>query len=425
VGSIYFGSSGSGIWRESDQKLFGNCSWVSSPYAGCDYLSTFGGYGRFSTYYGSIASLLAAGSDDRLEENDSCSGAAPLSSGTFNDLVVKSVDEDWYEVTLADGGELSANLYFTDAHGNINLELYDSCGGSVVASATSYTNNEYLNYTNAGPAGDFYLRAYLFDDTRNTYDMTCMITGVKRPDPWEFDEYGGSCQQDSDCWGPSETVAYCVPDDGGTFPGTCYAPANRYLSIARDPEQADNTARRITLQGGGAGPWWVGSPTYNAVEDTYFASVSATSVYAGIDSGNWVSGDWPHEIHVKGCEIAPGQTYEVQAIPYGADESDEGSYSEALDLKTAPVWGDVVSTCAFDQCLPPEGTVSQPAIDDVLAVVNAFTGTRNAPLPWLDIDPVTADGEPEGLWALIGDVLATVNAYTGEPYPGNGPLGCP
>jgi hypothetical protein len=216
-----------------------------------------------------------------------------------------------------------------------------------------------------------------------------------------------------------------VPAADGSFPGVCYAPANRYISIARNPEQVENTARRITLEDAGAGPWWVGSPSYDAVEDMYFASVSPTSVYAGIDAGDWVDSDWPGVVHVKGCEIAPGHTYEIQAIQDGADEADEGSYSDVLALRTAPVWGDIVSTCYFDHCLPPTGAVTEPSIDDVLAVVNAFTGIRNAPLTWMDVDPVFGAGEPEGLWALIGDVLAIVNAFSGQAYPGNGPLGCP
>jgi hypothetical protein len=267
----------------------------------------------------------------------------------------------------------------------------------------------------------------LGDGDGNGIDDACEPPAAKRPNPWEFDEYGGSCDQDSDCWGPSETAAYCVPAPAADqpAPGTCYAPANRYVSIARNPEQVENTARRITLEGGGAGPWWVGPPTYSALEDMYFASVSATSVYAGIDGGEWVDGDWPDVVHVKGCEIAPGQTYQVQAIENGSDESDEDEYSEALPLETAPRWGDIVSSCAFDHCLPPEGTILQPTIDDVLAVVNAFTGIRNGPLTWMDVDPVYADGEPEGLWALIGDVLAVVNAFSGDPYPGSGPYQCP
>jgi hypothetical protein len=264
------------------------------------------------------------------------------------------------------------------------------------------------------------------DGDENGVDDACEIS-AKRPAPWEFSEYGGSCEQDSDCWGPAETAAYCVPaaEADQPAPGACYAPSNRYVSIARNPDQVENTARRITLQGGGAGPWWVGAPTYSPLEDTHFASVSASSVYAGIGPGDWVDGDWPDVVHVKGCEIAPGYTYDIQAIKTGSDEGDELSYSEALPLKTAPRWGDIVSTCIFDHCLPPEGNpFTQPNIDDVLAVVNAFTGIRNAPLTWMDVDPVAFDGEPEGLWSLIGDVLAVVNAFSGQPYPGWGPLGC-
>jgi hypothetical protein len=56
--------------------------------------------------------------------------------------------------------------------------------------------------------------------------------------------------------------------------------------------------------------------------------------------------------------------------------------------------------------------------------VSAFQGVDNAPLTWLDIDPVAGDGYPEGM-VVIGDVLAVVLAFQGEPYPGDGPLGCP
>jgi hypothetical protein len=80
--------------------------------------------------------------------------------------------------------------------------------------------------------------------------------------------------------------------------------------------------------------------------------------------------------------------------------------------------------CPNDVCAPPEGDpFSQPNIDDVLALVNAFQGVENAPLTWLDIDPAVGDGYPEGS-VVIGDVLEVVNAFVGQPYPGLGPLGC-
>ena len=99
-------------------------------------------------------------------------------------------------------------------------------------------------------------------------------------------------------------------------------------------------------------------------------------------------------------------------------------HSPTLALPTAPKWGDIVSTCIFNHCLPPEGTFVQPTIDDVLAIVNRFLGIDNAPLPWMDVDPVAGAGYPEGT-ITIGDQLMILNAFSGQPYPGWGPLGCP
>ncbi|MBN2448419.1 MAG: pre-peptidase C-terminal domain-containing protein [Phycisphaerae bacterium] len=191
VGQIYYGSSGSGIFRESDQALFGNCSFGSGE-AGCDHLSTYVYYGRFSTYYSTISSYLADGYDDGYEDNDDCASAAAIGTGTFNNLVVKSTSEDWYEISLAAGEQLTVALEFTDGWGNIDMQLYDSCGGSVVASATTVTNNESLVFINTGGAATFYLRVYLADDVRNTYSITVTKENVgdispPQPDPMTFE----------------------------------------------------------------------------------------------------------------------------------------------------------------------------------------------------------------------------------------------
>ncbi len=171
VGTIYFGSSGSGIWRESDMKLFGDASFVTSSNAGCDFLSTDAGYGRFSRYYPTIAGYLTAGSDDAFEDNDSCASAATVSNGVYNGLVVKSLDDDWYEIPLIYGEQFDVTLTFTDAHGNIDMELLEGCGGSVVAASQSTTNDESISYLNEGPPATYYLHVYLVDDTRATYTM--------------------------------------------------------------------------------------------------------------------------------------------------------------------------------------------------------------------------------------------------------------
>ncbi len=196
VAQIYYGTSGSGIFRESDQLLYGNASWVDGT-PGCDHMNTNAYYGRFDAYYSNISGLLAAGSDDALEQNDTCAGARPTSIGSWSDLVVKNTDEDWYALTLDDGDQLDADFTFTHAYGDIDVELYDGCGGSVVASADTGTNNESLTYTNnSGGQATYYLRVFLYSDTRNTYDMDIEFGDGTPPTPnpmtWDVEPYPAS-----------------------------------------------------------------------------------------------------------------------------------------------------------------------------------------------------------------------------------------
>jgi predicted outer membrane repeat protein len=232
--------------------------------------------------------------------------------------------------------------------------------------------------------------------------------------PWPEDSFGMSCENDDQC----EGATTCIH-------GVCYAPKNRYISITVSPENGGNaTARRISLETTGLQTvvlGWVGEPTFNPIEGILTAVVSDFPVYNMID----FHGGWPGVLHVAGCQIAPERTYLIQAIASEQSIDDESNYPEPLALPTSPVWGDVVSACPHGICSPPEGDpFTQPNIDDVLALVNAFQGVDNAPLTWLDIDPVAGDGYPEGM-VVIGDVLAVVLAFQGEPYPGDGPLGCP
>jgi hypothetical protein len=73
-----------------------------------------------------------------------------------------------------------------------------------------------------------------------------------RPDPVPFDPLmwegrDSSCMHDSDCYTAVSQTPYCIPEEDGSYPGTCYAPTNRYLSIRKDPAQTSATARRISL----------------------------------------------------------------------------------------------------------------------------------------------------------------------------------
>ena len=168
------GSSGSGLWRDSNQLLFGT---MTCGVSSCGNPAGDDSYGRFDRSYGvgGFSSSLLQGSDDANENNDSCATAPTLPVGTFLNQVVKSTDEDWYVVTLPTFGSLTIDLTFTHSFGDIDVELYDACGGNVVASSVTNTNNEAISFANFGTGADLYVRIFLDTDTRNTYTMTTSV----------------------------------------------------------------------------------------------------------------------------------------------------------------------------------------------------------------------------------------------------------
>ena len=85
--------------------------------------------------------------------------------------MLKYADEDWYRVTSSSCGPVDITLNFTDAFGNIDMTLYDACGGGVVASSTGNGDSEAISIP-PGESREYWLRVYLAGNVRNTYDMT-------------------------------------------------------------------------------------------------------------------------------------------------------------------------------------------------------------------------------------------------------------
>jgi len=254
IGAIYFGTSGSGVWTESDQKLYGNASYTAGD-PGCDFLDSPAGYGKFSSYYYTIAEYLAAGPDDDLEPNDTCATAAMIGGGTWPNRAVKrygtggAQGEDWYALTVNAGSQLIVNLTFTDAYGDINAQLYNACGGGLVASATGTSNNETLTYTNGGATAVFYLRVYLVDNTRNTYGMTIQgafmdCNGNLKDDACDISCSAPGCSGVPGCGQSLDCNADNIPDEcqgGDPCPPTPNPP-----SWVTEPTPISTTA--ITMQ---------------------------------------------------------------------------------------------------------------------------------------------------------------------------------
>jgi hypothetical protein len=177
------GSSGSGLFRNDTQQLIGVLS-CGPSFCGAPAGSLNDTYGRFASFYPTVQTQLqgSAPADDALEQNDTCATARVLTGASQNlsSLVVFNNDEDWYRFSLPAGNSISVTTNFTHASGNINMELFTTCGGSSVRSSISTTNSETFTYTNTGGAAqDVNLRVFMATGqvaTSNTYQLVTSIT---------------------------------------------------------------------------------------------------------------------------------------------------------------------------------------------------------------------------------------------------------
>jgi hypothetical protein len=208
------GSSGSGAYRSSDQKLMGVLTCGASS---CSNTNGLDGYGRFNYAFntGGFDEFLDIGQpdDDIYDDNDTCSASAFLTSaGTFNDLVVKSTDEDWYRMNVPGGQTVQFDLDFANSNGDIDIELYSiSCSGDLVAIGDSNTNDEFASWSNFDltiSSRRIFARVFMHSGVENTYNMTTSF--IANPDP------EGACCIGTSCSSATETICNAA---GGTWEG--------------------------------------------------------------------------------------------------------------------------------------------------------------------------------------------------------------
>ncbi len=117
---------------------------------------------------------------DALEPNDTCAGASPQGAGSFPSLTVQDVDDDWYEVTLVPGQTLSATMNFSNGAGDLDMELFATCGAGFIDNSDSVTNSENVGVTNNTASNqDYFIRCFVWNDnvSCNSYDLTIDLIG--------------------------------------------------------------------------------------------------------------------------------------------------------------------------------------------------------------------------------------------------------
>lgn len=129
---------------------------------------------------------------DTFEPNNSCSAARPISSPFIQTglAVYRLSDPDYFSITLAPGDQLDADVFFSDAAGDIDLFLYDangSCGGpfTFLDISNSSSDDESVRITNVGSAPmDLILKVELFPGELvacNNYDIAVTVAPPNDP----------------------------------------------------------------------------------------------------------------------------------------------------------------------------------------------------------------------------------------------------
>jgi lysyl endopeptidase len=169
------GSSGSGIFRDDTQQLYGQLFFGPSA-CGVGSADLYDCYGAFTNTYTKIKKLLAAGSDDSSEQNDTCSKARVVRAGNLGNRIVKVNDPDWYRISVPAHKTVTVTVNFDNGNGDVDLAGYANCASDPVTSSEGQDNSETISLTNddSRPA-NAYWQVFLSSSTRNNYSMSVSV----------------------------------------------------------------------------------------------------------------------------------------------------------------------------------------------------------------------------------------------------------
>ncbi|MDJ0832285.1 MAG: pre-peptidase C-terminal domain-containing protein [Gammaproteobacteria bacterium] len=147
--------------------------------AGTYYIAVYNN----DTYTGQTYTLRWAGSaststsgDDAYEENDMPGEAISLPSDTLLNTIAgagiaNENDDDWYRISLSPGTtQVTVDLTFSQSSGDLDVELYDASGTTLLGGAYSVDDNENL-VLDVSDSGVYYIRVYAYSGTGVTYDL--------------------------------------------------------------------------------------------------------------------------------------------------------------------------------------------------------------------------------------------------------------
>lgn len=421
-----------------DECEFGACC-ACPPDSGCEDTSLAG----CDEVGGTFAAEQACASvtcPTAAPSNDDCTGAFPISDGFYaleafdtrctttdgpatatGDCAFSQPDafrnDIWFEFVPACDYRTSITVIGADydAYVAVYCNGSDSCSCPTDAS-TEYACGQVVGEGNSVDfpvtAGNCYtIRVGGFAGAEGTgaleiacYEVACYLPNAPEPEP-------------------------TVPDIG-------HGTRNRYLSL-----QINDPGRQLALrvkpvdlpppfEAWEGETYWIGEP-FEVTEASCCNNPTPppTFMAARLQCDPHFM-DWTAvgPVHVLGSAVVPNATYDIQAVDSwcyilptmcsdGYGFGDESLFSLPLTIGTSR-WGDLVDDCGVTPCTSPDGVVD---FLDISAVVEKF---RNLPGATFKSRADIAPELPDLVIDFI-DISHAVEAFRGEPYPFDGPVGCP
>ncbi len=298
--------------------------------------------------------------DDLLENNDTAGTATEVEEGVYRGLQACPDDPDYYSIDLGAGDELDVSLAFTHAEGNIDLRLIQASTGRTVASSTSTSDHERIDYT-AAAAGTYYILVDLTTDSGETpgngYNMAVAIEPFVPP----------TCEDDA--YENNDSALTASPIDAGSFPDLQSCPddldfysvdlgVTQEITVDLTFSHAEgNIDLRLVQESTGRTVASSLTRTNNeslsftvSVADTYFIRVNLNG-----DSGGTPGNSYDMAVDIAGEDFGCPGHFEMTLLPtrdvcIDRFEASEGAGGQAVSRAGAIPWRQISQADAAAAC---------------------------------------------------------------------------
>ncbi len=276
--------------------------------------------------------------DDGFEENDDIASASSITAGMIDGLVSCEGDDDFFAISLAAGDALIIDALFSDADGDVDLQLQDA-EGRVIAASTTISDDENIALT-ITDAGTYYIRVLLFRDEGAAGASYALDVAVDGGEPTD-------CRDDG--FEDNDTRADAAVVLGGMLEGLVVCPGDSdYFAI--DLAAGDELAITATFSDAAGDLDLV---LFNADGTVVGSAVSVTDNET-IDYVATRSGRYVVQAYLLGDDDVLGNTYELDLDVTSAGPAcdtdrfeDNDAVSTAIDFE-AGSYADLI-VCSDDE----------------------------------------------------------------------------